>query len=496
MPNLTPEQSALVDFVATHPETSVIGDSVAGSGKTTTGVAAAAHFPPGTIALAFNKKNREDFKSRMPEAVESHTFNSLGHKVLFQARGGGLKFDPYKTQALLKGWADSHDTWDLYAGTRRAIELAKQVGYCPPEAPMGARSFFPREEFLALLEGEVTDEMADSATLDNLLRESIHLATAHKTVDYGDQVWLPIILRLSIPKRHTIFVDEAQDLSPLQHEWLRRLVAKRLIAMGDPFQAIYGWRGADCHSLDNLRNAFQMETRQLTWCFRCPEAVIREAQTIVPHIQAAPGAAEGTVTTMGGDNRFSLSALRDEDTVLCRNNAPIHSLAIKLLLAGIRPNVLGSGDMAYGLANFPKNQLHLGGATRIDLMLNKLEIWKRTELDKAKSDDRKSRIHDRVECIELFAAGQDTVEDYRKHVLDVLKEGSGRVTLSTIHKAKGLEWSRVFFLDRHLIRPDWFLRRASADELQQSYNLEYVAMTRAESELIYCNSADLKGEQE
>jgi superfamily I DNA/RNA helicase len=64
--------------------------------------------------------------------------------------------------------------------------------------------------------------------------------------------------------------------------------------------------------------------------------------------------------------------------------------------------------------------------------------------------------------------------------------------LSTIHKAKGREWERVFVLRHDLLMPKWLINRAdkerrerdvvsvtTAQALEQEMNLKYVAYTRA-----------------
>jgi ATP-dependent exoDNAse (exonuclease V) beta subunit len=56
------------------------------------------------------------------------------------------------------------------------------------------------------------------------------------------------------------------------------------------------------------------------------------------------------------------------------------------------------------------------------------------------------------------------------------------VTLSTIHKAKGREWPKVFLLGRNRYMPSKY---ATQDwQLDQEKNLIYVAVTRAQEELI------------
>lgn len=70
-------------------------------------------------------------------------------------------------------------------------------------------------------------------------------------------------------------------------------------------------------------------------------------------------------------------------------------------------------------------------------------------------------------------------------IRNAFNSNNGGIKLSTIHKAKGLEADRVFFLDPELIPSPYALT-----ELEQ-YNercLEFVAITRAKKELVYCHS--------
>jgi hypothetical protein len=64
--------------------------------------------------------------------------------------------------------------------------------------------------------------------------------------------------------------------------------------------------------------------------------------------------------------------------------------------------------------------------------------------------------------------------------------GTAGVTLSTIHKAKGLEWETVWFLDRNLIPSPY---STNALSLRQEANLLHVAITRTKLHLKYILSS-------
>ena len=55
--------------------------------------------------------------------------------------------------------------------------------------------------------------------------------------------------------------------------------------------------------------------------------------------------------------------------------------------------------------------------------------------------------------------------------------------LATYHRSKGREWPRVFLLEHHLRCPSKAARQPW--QLEQEGNLAYVAITRAQEDLIY-----------
>lgn len=81
----------------------------------------------------------------------------------------------------------------------------------------------------------------------------------------------------------TLFVDEAQDLSPLQWHALQQLErqATTHVAAGDDDQAIYEWAGASPYAMLDQQGAVQV----LAQSYRLPRVVHRMATTIVDQIQ-------------------------------------------------------------------------------------------------------------------------------------------------------------------------------------------------------------------
>lgn len=82
-----------------------------------------------------------------------------------------------------------------------------------------------------------------------------------------------------------IFVDEAQDLSPLQYKIVRLLGAGRqLTLVGDPLQAIFGFQGASPDLLEAARVEAD-EVYTLSVNHRCPASHVELAQQLFPDAQ-------------------------------------------------------------------------------------------------------------------------------------------------------------------------------------------------------------------
>jgi len=84
-----------------------------------------------------------------------------------------------------------------------------------------------------------------------------------------------------------------------------------------------------------------------------------------------------------------------------------------------------------------------------------------------------------------------TVQDLINKVNQLFSDENieGKVLLSTIHRAKGLEWPTVFLLDRDRYYPN---KRASLPwQREQEKNLLYVALTRATTRVIVVHPGEL-----
>jgi superfamily I DNA/RNA helicase len=480
---------------------SVEGNAVAGSGKTATLVAGASAIPQSrrTLACAFGKANQLDLEAKLPETIDCRTFNGLGHRTWGRHTARRLELDAKKVGKLTTDFCKRYQVQDLWVPIKDLVNKAKLNGLVPAEMAHLAMGLTRDTD-------ENWKEMAFDYGIDfspdilnvarTVLRESIALGLKG-VVDFDDQLYLPVIFKSRFQTYDQVLVDEAQDLNAIQHIMVERSTGGAIASLGDPHQSIYGFRGAVANSMEALASKFSLRTLPMTFNFRCGRTIIEQAQAYVPHIQAWSGASDGSV---GWVKRWSPTMFKPGDAILCKNNAPLITLAFRCIRDRIGVSIAGR-DIGKALGTLIKS-LCPGGemlTVPLDVFTGLLSEWASIETLKARAKDDEAKceaILDRSEC--LFAIMDGTLEartalDLFEAAAHLFDKANGMVTLSTIHKAKGLEWSRVYFLDSWRL-PSKFAKIAfeagNPEPLRQENNLSYVAITRAKHELIFI---DMKG---
>lgn len=492
----TPEQSAIIE-AATQPQ-SLIVNALAGTGKTTTLTMLAKALPPEpALALAFNKKIKEELEKRFPKNFTVMTMNGLGHRAWsFTINKKKMLIDANKigrlTTAALQPFPESRNQW---ASIKTMVVMAMQRGLVPSQF-QHARSLLPDTPAT----WEQLDYELDSGLSpdERKLARRILIASIEEgfngCISYDDQIYLPVVFSGAFPRFPVVLVDEAQDLSPLNHEMLRKVAAGKLIVVGDPRQAIYAFRGADHNSMNNLK-ALKKEWIELplNTTFRCPQRVVDRQHVHAPQYRAAESNPMGEIVDLTG-NAWTVDTLKPYATtelaILCRNNAPLLSMAFKLLRRGIGVNMLGR-DIGRGLSSLCKKLSPDQSAPCADFQLV-LTNWFETERSKAEVNEDAAKIDsvtDRYECIQAVIDNRKprTVRDLIGELDNLFARDNGLVTLATGHKAKGLEWDTVLHLDPWRIPSKWAKK---PDEITQEHNLRYVLETRTKHTLILANLKD------
>lgn len=461
-------QLAIFQDIA-HGKGHTLVDAKAGSAKTSTLVEGVKYIPKHckNLFVAFNKNIAEELKEKLPSYVEARTLHSLGFSAV-RERFGKVALDPEKAFNLATQLVEASGikkqekyAFETIIALKRSVGLCKSYLYdTPSKIDILMDDFdidcglFERDEFIK--------------AVCKLLRQGKEMT---KVIDYDEMIYFPYVYNLPTPKFDRVFVDEAQDLNAGQiHLALKACKADgRILAMGDRFQALYKFRGADEKAIDNIQKKLSAKTLPLSISYRCAKDIIALAQTIVPDIEHAPWAKDGLVEPADED-RF-LTKVKPGDFILSRVNAPIIKYCLQLLKMGVPANILGR-DVGASLAYMIKRS----EAKTITAFLKWLDNWKNAEVKRLREKNRSAIIIlDKVQCLEGLCENAKTIEDALDNIKRLFNDGddSTRVILSTVHRAKGLERERVWLL----------MNTFRFGDSEEEKNIEYVGITRAKGEL-------------
>lgn len=459
----TDEQVAVLDLARTT-NTNLMLNAYAGCGKTSTleMIEHAVSTKP-ILYLVFNTRNAKEAEKRMLSTTTVRTFNSLGHRVWAKTQGKNLTLQPKKVPDILREIIKSvkrkdaqGPMWDSFWEVVNGVAMAKALGYVPDGKYPQAKRLCTQSELHRHLD-ETPDDLT-SDLIDTVLAESIRQAY-DGVIDYNDQLFMPSLFNCSLPRFPLVKVDEFQDLSPVNHALLGKLARDRLIGVGDPWQNIYGFRGAKQGGMAEAQAKWAMKACDLSISFRCPQAIVEAARWRVPHFKWIKdgGHYEQLVSLTGND-------IPDDSAIICRNNAPLFRAAMCLLGIGRSVSVVGSDIGPKLIAIMRKlGDESLSRASTVAA----IDAWLEAKLEAGSTT-----AGDLAECMKVFASHGTTLGSaisYAEHLF----AQKGSIKLMTGHKAKGLEFETVYFLD------PWLVRKDPTNE--QDLNLDYVIQTRSMS---------------
>lgn len=498
--NPSPQQAAVVEWARSGSGSAFV-EAVAGAGKTTT-LIEMLKVTQGSLAFcAYNRKIAEEIQSRVTKL-------NLGNRV----RVG--TFHSFGLGAWRRAYPDVKSGPEA-AQTKRDMTTAKLLETKVPEfmhpvihklvglAKNSAIGLFGAVEDMSLwfamidhhdlsYDIEIPEDVDMDECLDDVVRWSIralkyHRALGPKIIDFDDMIYLPVVSGVRMWENDWVLVDECQDTNAARRAMARKMLRRsgRACFVGDRRQAIYGFGGADSDAVDHIVRDFRCQTLPLTVTYRCPKAVVTEAQQIVSHIEAHETAPEGVVRGIV-DKDLVAEGLTSDDAVLCRKTKPLVELAYRLIRAKIPCHVEGK-EIGAGLMKLVNR---FSKARTLEALRDRLEKYVDRECEKliAKGKETKAEsLRDRVETVLVLLEGCATVDELRGRISDMFQDGDREarptLTLSTVHKAKGREWDRVYILGRREYMPSPAARQQWQQE--QENNLIYVAVTRSQRELVY-----------
>lgn len=494
---LTQQQRAFVDEVV-HTRNNVALVARAGCGKTATILAAVDSYSPAypdheITICAFGKAIQREIEDKVRarghsdwRRVQVSTTHSMGFslcKKLFKPT-----IDDAKVRNIVRqgnGWV-----YDQYGHQIvELVHLAKTEGF----------GFFDDVQigdahaWYSLAEHYSVNCLDDTSIMDDVVAAAQHVyrLSLYQTdvMDFDDMILFPLVKNLRTRfTRDLIFVDEAQDTSRARRALVRKFVRQpggRLVVVGDDRQAIMGFAGASVDALGELERELRATVLPLTMTWRCPKAVVAEAQRLVPDIQCSPSASDGEVIRI----ESLPETLEVTDAILCRNTAPLVNHAYALIRRGVACRVEGR-EIGNGLLRM----VDRWKVKTIAQFRHQLEAWRDREVQKAVAKGKDSKVQEITDKFDTLVIICDEVQRVGRQDLDGVREFIGRlfaddvsgvVTLCTYHRSKGREWPRVFLLEHAKRCPSPWAKQHW--ELRQEENLAYVAITRAMKTLAYVN---------
>ena len=270
------------------------------------------------------------------------------------------------------------------------------------------------EQFTALaaikgcktLVGKAPAVMAEWEALLDVVAELHAHKRHHGLLDFGDQIALACAIAESVPEAAAqvraqypaVLLDEFQDTSVAQVRLLSALFADSgVTAVGDPHQAIYGWRGASAAALDTFHQRFNPTGTALLKSGTSPaeatpvlelstswrndstilevanvvsaplrSGVVEDGDPVGEHLTVAPlrarpaafglepGAVYGAFLQDPAEEARTVVAFLTERwspsaemAVLCRTRAQMEPIAAELEEAGLPYTIIGLGGMLY-----------------------------------------------------------------------------------------------------------------------------------------------------
>ena len=306
--------------------------------------------------------------------------------------------------------------------------------------------------------------------------------------------------------KSVLVIDEAQDMDENEFALVRALMRAnedmRVIAVGDDDQNIFAFRGADSRHMEELAEEGQAGRYELVENFRSAHAIVEFANAFVRKIgrrlKKHPGVAvreeNGAVEVVrhSSENLVLPIVRHVKDTwhdgtacVLTQTNDEAAQMAGALVRAGIPAQLIQSVD-GFRFSDLAEVRYFLRCIDReTSTPVIAEEVWEEAKTKTLARYGNSSCI----DCVRRFFWQFEEVQrtKYRSDLQEFVFEskledfcegGSGKVFVSTIHKAKGREFDTVYML----------LRDAHA-ETDDARRKLYVGMTRAKDRLfIHCNT--------
>lgn len=480
--------------------------AVAGSGKTTTAKWIVETTPAlrglRVLVTAFNNSITSELRKKLPAWVHVMGLNSAGGRLVAaacRAIDPNIGWSPlYRMMWVCDDTDAGRYNRSLEAPVLKLCALARGALVEPAQSNLARLADRHDVEGFYEAPSEVSSRVA-CLMAERVVRfrdfVSRSKASEKAAGDFDDQIWLPYALDLKPTTTYdVVIVDEAQDLNAAQANLILRLTGNkgRIIAIGDPRQAIYGFRGAGITSMEDLTSTLNgtnrgVNTLPLSVCYRCPSKVIRLVQETgyCPGIEAAPGAPEGSVEVMAEGKLIDI--IRPDPTkvmVLSSLNAPLIPAVLACIREGIPAAIQGreaDKEVRKIISRARKYSNNTIDSFVSVLTKHRADAVKRA-IARNEAPESVVDVYDTVQAL-CDVDGVETIDDLEGWVSKVfVQDAQAAVLMSTVHRAKGMERNTVCILRPDAMPVFWCKQEW---EHRQARNLAYVAFTRAQERLVF-----------
>jgi DNA helicase-2/ATP-dependent DNA helicase PcrA len=315
---------------------------------------------------------------------------------------------------------------------------------------------------------------------------------------------------IACPKFDLVFLDEAQDLSPLQWDIAHILDrnAKKMYAAGDDDQAIYRWAGADVEHFITLDGS----SETLSQSYRVPRRIHRIAETIVSRISNRypkkynPKKEEGSVQYISRVEDLNVS--EGQWLILAQAGYILIPVVTMLRSSGYLFTYKGHRSISAKISSAVNGweQMRKGKSITLETVkdiYSFMSTGKRIKRGfKTMSGADDSNLFNMAELQKEWGlmVGEELIwrdaldrlpEESRAYITAMLRRGEKfnaepRITLSTIHGSKGGESENVVVFTDLSTSADNAMSGGN-DDLHRVF---YVAVTRAKDSLFIVEPED------
>ena len=424
-----------------------------GSGKTFLLLALARKMSGYGLSISFNKLLAIEARSKFCKSVTCKTGHALAYGSV------GYKYKAKLRKLTGKYLADVEDIgdWQLYnsPANKGYLILNTIRKYCYSSDKIISKRHLPK---LTILNDENIELMQE-----DLIRQSAKIfgkmTDLNNDLPVTHDVYLKVwALTDPIIRKDYIFFDEYQDSNPVIAQIIKNQDCQKIF-VGDQFQQIYSWRGAV-----NALQDKSLDMLYITKSFRFGEAIADVANKIItnyyPHDL-------DYISFHGNEEVESTISYNPKvpNCIICRTNKSVISETIKMLDKGYKVYILGGTRPLTFLINSIHQLKIRGYSNHPELFL----FSSYTDLKEYANSPMGGDLKPILKLIDTYS---------RERLLNILASTAENadkadITITTTHKAKGLEWPTVRLANDFKCPTDD--RVPSTEET----NILYVAASRA-----------------